>query len=157
MVLWIFPRLMGPETGGWLARAVPQFKRLDDSGVRALLEAANYAVVSTLNADGSMRSAVVWISLEANELAVNSARGRGWPTNLERDPRVTVLVYPADNPYEYVEIRGTATGSREDADDHIDRLAKKYLGQDEYPYRQPGEERIKYVITPEHVRYQKQG
>ena len=59
-----------------------------------------------------------------------------------------MVVYPADNPYDYVEIRGTATGTRDDADDHINRLAKKYIDQDEYPFRQPGEERIKYVITP---------
>jgi PPOX class probable F420-dependent enzyme len=130
---------------------------LNDAPVRALLEAPSYAVVSTLSQDGSILSAVVWISLEGDELAVNSARGRAWPTNLDRDPRITMVVYPPDNPYEYVEIRGTATGSREDADDHIDRLAKKYLGEEEYPYRQPGEERLKYVITPARVRYQKQG
>ena len=130
---------------------------LDDQGVRAVLEPANYAVVSTLNEDGSILSAVVWISLEDGELAVNSAQGRHWPTNLDRDPRVTVLVYPGDNPYDYVEVRGTATGTRDDADDHINRLAKKYIDQDEYPFRQPGEERIKYVITPSRVRHQKQG
>ena len=129
---------------------------LNDSEVRALLEAANHAVVSTLTDNGGIESAVVWVSLEGDELAVNSARGRKWPTNLERDPHVTLLVYPPDNPYEYVEIRGTATGSRDDADDHIDRLAKKYLDADEYPARQPGEERIKYTVKPDVVRYQKQ-
>jgi PPOX class probable F420-dependent enzyme len=136
---------------------MPLARHLKDDAVRALLEAPNYAVVSTLNPDGSILSAVVWVSLEGDELAVNSAKGRNWPSNLDRDPHVTVVVYPSDNPYEYVEIRGTATGSREDADDHINRLAKKYIGQDEYPYRQPGEERLKYVINPERVRYQKQG
>jgi PPOX class probable F420-dependent enzyme len=130
---------------------------LQDNEVRALLEPANYAVISTHNPDGSISTSVVWQSLEDGELAVNSARGRRWPTNLDRDPNVTLLVYPPDNPYEYVEIRGRATGTREDADDHINRLAKKYINQDEYPFRQPGEERIKYVITPETVRYQKQG
>jgi PPOX class probable F420-dependent enzyme len=130
---------------------------LADAAVRALLEPANYAVISTLNPDGTSHGAVVWISLEGEGLAVNSAVGRTWPTNLERDPRVTVVVFPADNPYEYVEIRGTAVGTRDDADDHINRLAKKYINQDEYPFRQPGEVRIKYVITPERVRYQKQG
>jgi PPOX class probable F420-dependent enzyme len=130
---------------------------LNDTEVRALLEPANYAVISTLSDDGSITSAVVWVSLEGDELAVNSARGRRWPTNLERDPHVTLVVYPPDNPYEYVEIRGTATGSRDDADDHIDRLAKKYLGVDEYPARRPDEERIKYTIEPAVVRYQKQG
>jgi PPOX class probable F420-dependent enzyme len=130
---------------------------LNDAAVRALLEAPNYVVVSTLNADGSIESAVVWVSLEGDELAVNSAVGRGWPNNLERDPRITLLAFPGDNPYEYVEVRGTVTATVDDADDHIDRLAKKYINQDEYPYRQPGEQRIKYVITPQRVRYQKQG
>jgi PPOX class probable F420-dependent enzyme len=125
---------------------------IQDPEVRALLEPANCAVVSTLNADGSVHDAVAWISLEDGELAVNSAVGRSWPTNLARDPRLTVIVYDGQNPYEYVEIRGTARGTHDDADDHIDRLAKKYTGQDKYPYREPGEVRIKYVITPERVR-----
>jgi PPOX class probable F420-dependent enzyme len=130
---------------------------LQDPSVKQLLDQPNYAVVSTLNQDGSVHSAVVWIGLEDGELAVNSAIGRKWPTNLERDPRITVVVYPGDNPYDYVEVRGTATASRNDADDHINRLTKKYIGQDEYPYRQPGEQRVKFVITPEKVRHQKQG
>jgi len=130
---------------------------LNDPQVKELLEQPNYAVVSTMNQDGSIHSTVVWAGLEDGELAVNSAVGRKWPTNLERDPRITLVVYPGDNPYDYVEVRGTATGSREDADDHINRLSKKYIGQDEYPFRQPGEERIKFVIAPEQVRHQKQG
>jgi PPOX class probable F420-dependent enzyme len=130
---------------------------LNDSAVDNLVRAPNHAVISTLNEDGSMHSAVAWISLEDGELAVNSAEGRRWPANLDRDPHVTVVVFDAGNPYEYVEIRGTAIGTREDADDHINRLAKAYIGQDEYPFRAPGEVRRKYVITPERVRYQKQG
>ena len=130
---------------------------LTDEAVRALLTASHCAVISTLNEDGTILDAVVWVSLEDGELAVNSADGRTWPANLDRDPRVTVLVYDQGNPYEYVEIRGTATGGRDDADDHINRLAKAYIGQDEYPFRQPGEVRRKYVITPGTVRYQKQG
>jgi PPOX class probable F420-dependent enzyme len=130
---------------------------LNDPQVRQLLEQPNYAVVSTLDQDGSIHSAVAWVGLEDGRVTVNSAVGRRWPTNLERDPRVTVVVYPGDNPYDYVEIRGSARGTREGADEHINALSKKYIGQDEYPYRQPGEERIKFVITPERVRHQKQG
>jgi len=129
---------------------------LTDGPVIALLEAPNHAVVSTLNEDGSILSAVAWISLENGEVAVNSAAGRQWPANLDRDPRVTVVVYPTDSPYEYVEIRGTATGSTDDADDHIDRLAQQYINQEKYPFRSPGEVRRKYVITPDRVRYQNQ-
>lgn len=126
---------------------------LNDSPVKELLEQPNYAVVSTLNRDGSIHNTIVWISAEGDHVAVNSAIGRLWPTNLERDPRVTVVVFEAGNPYNFVEIRGTATSSTEDADEHINALAKKYTGQDEYPYRQPGEERIKFAIEPTRVRH----
>ena len=110
-----------------------------------------------MNKDGSVHNTVVWISVEDETVAVNSARGRKWPGNLERDPRVSVLVYEQGNPYNYVEIRGNATSTREGADEHIDALTKKYIGQDEYPFRQPGEERIKFVIHPDHIRHQNQG
>ncbi len=130
---------------------------LNDPPVKELLEQPNYAVISTLNHDGSIHDTIIWISAEGDKVAVNSAVGRLWPTNLQRDPRVTVLVYEAGNPYHFVEIRGTASGSTEGADEHINALAKKYIGQDEYPYRQPGEQRIKFVIEPHHVRHVKQG
>ncbi len=132
---------------------------LDDPGVRALLDKPkpNHAVVSTLNEDGSVHSTVVWVDVQDGRLAVNSAVGRVWPKNLERDPRITVMVYDEDNPYDYVEVRGTATGTTEGADAHIDRLAKRYLGVDSYPYRTPDEQRISYVVEPTRVRHQKQG
>ena|SRR2546421_7301850 len=130
---------------------------LNDQGVQELLANPNYAVVSTLNSDGSVHNTIVWISAENGAVAVNSAIGRIWPTNLERNPRVTVLVFESGNPYNYVEIRGTATADRANADEHINSLAKKYIGQDEYPYRVPGEQRIKFVIKPDHVRHLKQG
>ena len=129
---------------------------LNDPPIRALLEQPNDAIVSTHNADGSILSTIAWVNAEGDELAVNSAVGRMWPTNLQRDPHVTILVYPPDNPMEYVEVRGTATVD-DGADEHIDALTQKYINQDEYPFRAPGEERIKFTIAPEHVRYQKQG
>ncbi|HUB05162.1 MAG TPA: PPOX class F420-dependent oxidoreductase [Solirubrobacteraceae bacterium] len=129
---------------------------LNDSEVQKLLSEPNYAVVSTINPDGSVLSTIAWISDDDGTVAVNSAKGRKWPTNLERDPRITALVYEAGNPYNYVEIRGTASGSTEGADEHINALAKKYINQDEYPFRQPGEQRIKFVIAPDHIRHQKQ-
>jgi PPOX class probable F420-dependent enzyme len=130
---------------------------LNDQAVRALLEQPNCAVISTYNSDGSILSTVVWIDTQDGDVAVNSAIGRRWPTNLQRDPRVTVLVYDGQNPYDYVEIRGTATATRDGADEHIDALTKKYMNQDKYPFRAPGEERIKFVIAPDRVRHQKQG
>jgi PPOX class probable F420-dependent enzyme len=130
---------------------------LSDPPVQELLEQPNHAVISTLNQDGSILNTVVWVDAEGDAVAVNSARGRKWPANLERDPRVTLLVYESGNPYNYVEIRGKASATSEGADEHINALTKKYIGQDEYPFRQPGEERIKFMIAPDHVRHQKQG
>ena len=132
---------------------------LSDPAVQALLTGprANHAVVSTLDEDGSIHSTVVWVSVEDGRLAVNSAVGRKWPTNLERNPTVAVLVYDETNPYEYVEVRGTATGTTEGADDHIDRLAKRYLDADSYPFRTPDEQRISYHVDASLVRHQKQG
>ena len=125
---------------------------LDDPGVRKLLvEQRNHAVISTLDEDGSVHTAVVWVDLVDGRPAVNSAVGRRWPTNLERDPRVTLTVYDVANPYEYVEVRGTATGTTEGAAAHIDRLAGKFLGVDAYPYHQPGEQRITYLVEPTRV------
>jgi PPOX class probable F420-dependent enzyme len=129
---------------------------LQDPDVRDLLEKPNYAVVSTYNRDGSIHSTVVWVDTENGNVAINSAVGRVWPTNLQRDPRVSVIVQEAGNPYNFVEIRGEAAGSTDGADEHINRLSKKFIDQDEYPYRQPGEQRIKFLIAPQHVRHVKQ-
>ncbi len=131
---------------------------LDDPGVQLLLtEQVNHAVISTFDADGSVHSAVVWVDLVDGRVAVNSAVGRRWPTNLERDPRLTVLVYDEKNPYDYVEVKGSVTSTTEGADAHIDRLAQKYLGVDSYPFRTDGEQRITFLLEPTRVRHQKQG
>lgn len=129
---------------------------LEDPAVRALLDAPNYAVISTFNPDGSIHSTVVWQEVVDGALSVNSALGRRWPSNLDADPRVTVVVFAHDNPYDYVEVRGRATGSTDGADEQIDRLAKKYLGQDRYPFRSAGEQRVRYMIAADRVRHQKQ-
>ena len=113
-------------------------------------------MISTRNPDGSILSTVVWANTEDGGLAVNSAIGRKWPTNLQRDSHATVLIYESGNPYNYVEVRGKATAIEgEDAEAHIDRLSHKYISQD-YPARQPGERRIKFVIEPDHVRHLRQ-
>ena len=130
---------------------------LNDEPVRELLSQPNYAVISTRNPDGSILSTVVWANTEDGGLAVNSAIGRKWPTNLQRDSHATVLIYESGNPYNYVEVRGKATAIEGDeAEAHIERLSHKYINQD-YPARQPGERRIKFVIEPDHVRHLRQG
>lgn len=117
-----------------------------------LLNAKNFAVVSTLRADGSVHAVPVWVDLQEGVPTLNTAEGRAWPRNLERDPRVTLTVQNLENPYEYVTIRGRVSErTHEGADAHIDALAGKYLGKTEYPFRQPGEERTIVRVTPEYV------
>ena len=130
--------------------------QISDANVQGLFDKPNHAVVSTLNDDGSIHSAVVWVSTEGDNVAINSAEGRKWPTNLERNAQINVTVFDQDNPFEYVEVRGTAQRA-DGADDHIDQLTQKYIGQDKYPFRSPGEERVKYVVQPDRVRYVNQG
>jgi PPOX class probable F420-dependent enzyme len=117
-----------------------------------LLKAKNFCNVATLRPDGSVHGVPVWVDVQDGRPVVNTAEGRIWPRNLERDPRVTLTVQNNENPYEYVEIRGhVAERTHEGADRHIDSLAKKYLGQDSYPYRRPGEQRVIISFEPEHV------
>jgi PPOX class probable F420-dependent enzyme len=119
---------------------------------KELLEGKNFSQVATLLPDGSVLVAPTWVDIENGLPVVNSAEGRAWPTNLARDPRVTLTVQNAENPYEYVTIRGrVAERTHEGADEHINALSKKYMGQDEYPYRQPGEQRVIIRVAPEHV------
>ena len=117
-----------------------------------LLRAKNFCNVSTLNPNGSVHAAPVWVDVQDGRAVLNTAEGRAWPRNLQRDPRVTLTVQNMENPYEYVSIRGRVVErTTEGADEHIDALAKKYLGQDSYPFRQPGEQRVIVRIEPEQV------
>src|SRR4051794_37394723 len=107
---------------------------------RELIEAPNFVTLATEREDGSPHLTVIWGDLEDGRIAVNSAEGRTWPANLRRNPEVSLVVGNSDNPYEYVSVRGRVVeDTHEDADEHINRLAKKYLDKDEYPFRQPGE------------------
>ena len=122
--------------------------------IRELIEEPNFCFVATLRADGTPHVTPVWVDHDGDTIFLNTAKGRAWPANLERDPRVTLTIPNRDNQYEYVSIRGHLDAFVEEgADAHIDKLAKKYLGQDTYPYRQPGEERIIVRIAPDGVRY----
>lgn len=119
-----------------------------------LLKATNFANVATIRSDGSSHVTPVWVDVQDGRPVLNTAEGRAWPRNLERDQRLTLTVQNLENPYEYVEIRGrVAERTHEGADEHIDAMAKKYLGQDTYPYRQPGEQRVIIRVEPEHVHH----
>jgi PPOX class probable F420-dependent enzyme len=117
-----------------------------------LLNAKNFCHVATLRADGSVHGVPVWVDVQDGRPVLNSAEGRAWVRNVERDPRVTLTVVNGENPYEYVEVRGrVAERTHDGADAHIDAMAKKYMGVDEYPLRQPGEQRVIIRVEPEHV------
>lgn len=118
-----------------------------------LLKAKNFCHVSTLRADGSVHTAPVWVDVQDGQPVLNTAEGRAWPRNLERDPRVTLTVQNMENPYEYLEVRGrVAERTHDGADEHIDAMAKKYMDKDEYPLRQPGEQRVIIRVDPERVK-----
>jgi PPOX class probable F420-dependent enzyme len=118
----------------------------------ALFTGRNWGVIATIREDGSPQATPVWIDYDGEKVLVNSARGRTKVTNIERDPRATVTVLPAEDQQSgYVMVSGPATITEEGARDHIDMLAKKYLGQDKYPYLGPGEERVIIQIEPERV------
>lgn len=123
-----------------------------DGRAEELLTAKNFCHVATLRADGSIHGVPVWVDIQDGLPVLNTAEGRAWPRNLERDPRVTLTVQNLENPYEYLEIRGrVAERTHDGADAHIDAMAKKYLGQDSYPFRQPGEQRVIIRVEPEHA------
>jgi PPOX class probable F420-dependent enzyme len=118
---------------------------------RALLEQPFPGAVTTLRADGSPHTTIVWVDVEDDGVSFNTAAGRAKPRHLERDPRLSLLVVDPQDQYRWVSISGVAEVTTEGADDQIDRLAEKYLGEDEYPWRKPGETRLSVRIRPEHV------
>jgi PPOX class probable F420-dependent enzyme len=127
--------------------------QIDDKS-RALLDGKNHAHVATLREDGGVHTVLAWVDVQDGRVALNSAEGRVWPANVRRDPRVTVTVANAENPYEYTEIRGRVVqDTHEGADEHIDALAKKYLDADTYPFRTESEQRVTFRIEPERVRH----
>ncbi|MGB8224111.1 MAG: PPOX class F420-dependent oxidoreductase [Polyangiales bacterium] len=111
-----------------------------------------FAHLSTLMPDGSPQASAVWVDTDGAMIVVNSAEGRLKDKNIRRDPRVAISVTDPENPYRSLMIRGrVAKITNEGADKHIDRMAKKYMGVDQYPFRQPGEVRVLYYIQPERV------
>lgn len=117
-----------------------------------LLRGRNWANLVALRQDGSPHVTPVWVDYDGEHVLVNSAYGRSKVRNIQRDPRVALDVLPADDQQAgYVSVSGTAELVDEGADEHIDKLAKKYLGVDEYPYRSPGEKRVIIRIHPERV------
>jgi PPOX class probable F420-dependent enzyme len=119
---------------------------------RELIEQPNFCFVATRRSDGTPHVTPTWVDVRDDQILLNSAKGRRWPANAARDPQVTLTIPNRENPYEYVSIRGHVAEITEDgADAHIDALARKYLGVDAYPSRQPGERRIIVKVEPDRV------
>ena len=119
---------------------------------RDLFNKRAFANLGTLMPDGSPQVTPVWIDLEGGRLVVNSAKGRVKDRNMRRDPRVSLAIVDPENPYRFLEVRGRVVEITEQgADAHIDKMAKKYLGQETYPFRKSGEVRVRYMIEPERV------
>jgi len=117
-----------------------------------LFQKKAFAHLATLNADGTPQVTPVWVDYDGTHILVNSARGRRKDKNMERNHAVALSIQDPDNPYRYLEVRGNVEEITEDgADQHIDKMAKKYIGADTYPWRKPTEVRVVYKVRPEHT------
>ena len=120
--------------------------------IREVIDAPVFAHVATVGPDGHPQNTVMWIDRDGDRLLLNTAEGRAKWRNIEADPRVGISISPVDQPYLNFSIRGRVIEMRTgDGDEVIDRLAKKYLGVDEYPYRSVGEVRVTMVVEVESV------
>lgn len=116
---------------------------------RDLTEKKAFANLATLMPDGSPQVTPVWFDVANGYVRVNTAKGRVKARNMQEGSPVALAVLDPENPYRYMQIRGRVVRATEQgADAHIDALAKKYLGKDKYPFRQPGEVRVMYEIEP---------
>jgi PPOX class probable F420-dependent enzyme len=117
---------------------------------RDLFDKKTFGQLATIMNDGTPQVTPVWLDFDGTYVRVNSAKGRLKDKNMRRNPNVALDLQDPDNPYRHLAVRGkvveiTETGARE----HIDSLAKKYLGKDKYPV--PDEVRVIYKIKPERV------
>jgi len=118
---------------------------------RDLFDKQAFGNLGTLMPDGSPQVTPVWVDYDGKYVIVNTARGRQKDKNLRRDGRIALAILDPQNPYRYLEVRGRVVEVTEKgAAEHIDKMAKKYLGKDKYPFSQPGEVRVMFKIEPEH-------
>ena len=114
-----------------------------------LFQKKAFGSFTTLMPDGSPQTTPVWVDFIDGKVIVNTALGRQKDKNVRHDARVAVTLIDPDNPYRYLEVRGRVDEiTQEGATKHIDKMAKKYLDKDKYPFAQPGEQRVLLKITP---------
>ena len=126
---------------------------LNNQNIRELFERKNFAFLSSLMKDGSPQVTPTWVDIEDGYILINTAIGRIKEKNISRDPRVALAIVDQNNPYNMVSIRGTVIEQiRGDiAEEHINKLAKKYIDKDKYPRSSPGEKRVLLKIKPEKI------
>lgn len=121
-------------------------------GYRDLLQSTALVHVATLGPNGEPHNNPVWFDWDGERVKFSQTKARQKFRNLGRDPRIAFSLVDPDNPYRYLEIRGEVDRVEEDPDmDFINAMAKKYLGQDEYPFHQPGDERVVVYVAPRHT------
>jgi PPOX class probable F420-dependent enzyme len=123
-----------------------------DEELRTFATAGNFAALTTLFADGSPQTQVMWVDADDEHILINTEVHRAKFRNVERDPRVTVTIWQHDDPYRYVEVRGEVTDIVRGpaAREHIDRCAHRYFGRP-YPGEQIASERAILLITPTRI------
>ncbi len=123
--------------------------KLSADALRLLSEGKNLAIIATIMPDGSPQATAVWVDTDGEHVQFNTAEGRVKTKNLRRDPRVAVAILNAENPYEQITIRGSVVEfAHEGAIEHINSLAKKYVGTDEFEGRDPSDRRVIVKIAP---------
>ena len=120
--------------------------------VKAWFDAAEHATIATIEPDGRPQISVVWVARDGNDILISTTEGRRKHSNMVRDPRATVLLWPKESPYTYVEVRGTVTMTHEGGRELIDSLANKYMGADRYTM-DDGTDNVRVIvrITPDKV------
>jgi PPOX class probable F420-dependent enzyme len=122
---------------------------IPDSYLDLLEKKVTFANLATVLKDGSPQVTPVWFDYTGGKIRVNTARGRVKSRTLKEGAHVALAILDPENPYRYIQIRGTVVSETEQgADAQIDALAKKYLGKDKYPFAQPGEVRVIFEIEP---------
>jgi PPOX class probable F420-dependent enzyme len=122
---------------------------------RAVFAKQVLAHVASLGPDGEPNVTPVWVELDGDDIVINTALGRAKARNLASDSRVAVSLSDPDDSQSAIAVRGTVVGfTTEGADAVIDRLAKKYMGADSYPFRKEGEIRVTVRIQPDRISMQ---
>jgi PPOX class probable F420-dependent enzyme len=111
----------------------------------------NHGWAITLRPDGTPHATVVWVDYDGENVVFNTAKPRAKWRHLLRDGRATVSVMDPENAFNYVSVTGPAEVTEEGANEHIDRMAQKYTGQERYPWHRDEETRVVVRVKPERV------